>query len=273
MTMSDIPALISCQDHPIPASLSQETVLSVKHWTDRLFSFRVSRPPSFRFRSGEFVMIGLFNDGKPLLRAYSIASPAWDEELEFYSIKVPDGPLTSRLQHLQPGDKILLGKKPTGTLILDALIPGETLYMFSTGTGIAPFASLIRDPETYEKFEQIVLTQTCRTSAELHYGQALVRDLQDDPLVGGDAKSKLTHFTSLTREKHALMGRITNLIQTGKLFQEIGRNSLDLETDRAMICGSMQMLKDTKALMEGYDLVEGSNSMPGSFVVERAFVG
>ena len=264
---------IENQDQELPGSLTQETVVSVKHWTDRLFSFRITRPASFRFRSGEFIMLGLFNDGKPLLRAYSIASPAWDDELEFFSIKVPDGPLTSRLQHVQPGDKILLGKKPTGTLILDALTPAKTLYMFSTGTGIAPFVSLIRDPETYEKFENVVLTHTCRTVAELHYGYDVVASLKEDPLIGDFVEGKLIHDTSVTQEDYHRVGRITTRIESGQLFKEIGKAGLDPETDRVMICGSMGMLKDTADLVEGFGFEEGSNAKPGQYVIEKAFVG
>lgn len=248
-----------------------ETVRSVKHWTDRMFSFRLTRPASFRFRSGEFAMIGLMVDGKPLLRAYSMASPAWDDELEFFSIKVPDGPLTSRLQHIKPGDQVVLGKKPTGTLVLDALLPGERLFLFSTGTGIAPFASLVRDPETYERFEQVILTHTCREVAELAYGQELVAALPEDPLCGEFA-DRLTHVTSATREDHPLRDRITTLLDTGELFEVIGGPPLDPETDRVMICGSLDMIADTKARVEAAGLTEGSNASPSQFVVEKAFV-
>lgn len=266
-------ALIDNQDLPVPGSLTQETVLSVRHWTDRLFSFRISRPASFRFRSGEFVMLGLFNEGKPLLRAYSVASPSWDDELEFFSIKVPGGPLTSRLQHIQPGDHILLGKKPTGTLTLDALSPAKTLYMFSTGTGIAPFVSLIRDPETYEKFDNVVLTHTCRTIKELEYGYDVVATLNEDPLIGEFVEGRLIHDTSVTQEPFDRVGRITSRIETGELFREIDKAPLDPATDRVMICGSLEMLKDTAALVEGRGFTEGSNAAPGDYVVEKAFVG
>ena len=208
--------------------------------------FRITRPPSFRFRSGEFVMIGLMIEGKPIYRAYSIASPAWDEELEFFSIKVPDGPLTSHLQKIEVDDKILMKPKPTGTLINDALIPGKRLYMFSTGTGIAPFASIIRDPESYEKFDQLILTHTCRDVADLEYGNELVTTTKNDPLIGELAKEQLTHYTSLTRQDFPRMGRITKLIETGKLFEDLGNPSLDPKIDRVMICGSMAMLKDTR---------------------------
>ncbi|NRG19944.1 ferredoxin--NADP reductase [Rhizobiales bacterium] len=256
-----------------PAGTFVETVKSVQHYTDRLFKFRVTRPASFRFRSGEFVMIGLMIDGKPIFRAYSIASPSWDEELEFFSIKVPDGPLTSHLQKIQPGDAILMKKKPTGTLVNDALIPGKRLYMFSTGTGVAPFASIIRDPETYEKFEEVILTQTCREVAELKYAQDLVEATQNDPLIGELAQDKLKLFTSTTREDYPVMGRITKLIENGELFSRLGVPPLDPATDRGMICGSMEMLKDTKALLEERGFTEGANNKPAEFVVERAFVG
>ena len=256
---------------PVPDNVFAETVVSVKHYTDRLFKFRITRPASFRFRSGEFVMIGLPNAEKPVYRAYSIASPAWDEELEFFSIKVPDGPLTEHLQKIQPGDTVLMRKKPTGTLVNDALLPGKRVYMFSTGTGIAPFASLIRDPETYDKFEQVILTHSCRQVAELRYGEELVEDLKNDPLIGEFA-DHLTHYTTTTREDSAHMGRITTLIENGKLFGDLGVPPLNPETDRAMICGSMGLLKDLKVLLEKAGLTEGSNASPGTYVVERAFV-
>ena len=259
---------------PLPGSMTRQIVQSVHHWTDRLFHFRISRPADFRFRSGEFVMIGLeLKPGKPLLRAYSIANPAWDEELEFFSIKVPDGPLTQHLQKIQPGDEVVLGRKPTGTLVLDALVPGSRLYLFSTGTGIAPFASLVRDPETYEKFDQVILTHTCRLVSELGYGQAVVAAAKEDPLVGEEASAKLIHYTTTTREPHERQGRITDLIESGKLFEDLGLPRFDPAADRVMICGSMAMLQDTKALVEKAGLTEGSNANPAEFVIEKAFVG
>ena len=256
---------------PIPDGVFAETVTAVKHYTDRLFKFRTTRPASFRFRSGEFVMIGLPNAEKPVYRAYSIASPAWDDELEFFSIKVPGGPLTEHLQKIQPGDIVLMRKKPTGTLVNDALLPGKRLYLFATGTGIAPFASLVRDPETYEKFEDIILVHTCREVAELQYGLELENQLKEDPLIGEFA-SRFRYVSSATREPHERTQRITTMIETGTLFDEIGTSGLDPETDRAMICGSMDMLRDVKKLCETHGLVEGSNAAPGTFVVERAFV-
>ena len=256
-----------------PNAPTEETVLTVRHYTDRLFAFRITRPPAFRFRSGEFVMIGLEGEnGKPLLRAYSIASPSWDEELEFFSIKVPDGPLTSRLQAIQPGDKVLLGRKSVGTLVHDALTPGKRLYLFSTGTGIAPFASVIRDPETYARFEQVILCHTTREVAELKYGQELVENLKDDPLCGEFAH-QLVHYTTVTREPWHNQMRITDCMKTGRLFTDLGVPPMNPETDRVMICGSMDMLNDTKALVEGFGLTEGSNAKPAEFVVEKAFVG
>ncbi len=273
MTADASPAPAAAQNVN-PNAPTAETVLEVEHYTDRLFRFRITRPRSFRFRTGEFVMIGLpKEDGRPLLRAYSIASPAWDEELEFYSIKVPDGPLTSRLCNIQPGDKVLLGKKPTGTLVLDALTPGKRLYMFSTGTGFAPFASLVRDPDTYERYEEVIVTHTCRENAELTYSQNLINDLVNDPLVGEMVQGKLRLYTTCTREDHPRMGRITTLIENGKLFEDLGVPPLDPACDRAMICGSMEMIQDTKNLMIAAGLTEGSNSAPAEFVIEKAFAG
>ena len=259
-------------EFPIPAGVFAERVVSVRHYTDRLFSFRITRPQSFRFRSGEFVMIGLPNVEKPVFRAYSIASPAWDEEIEFFSIKVPNGPLTQHLQKVQPGDTVLMRQKATGTLVLDALTPARRLWMISTGTGIAPFASLMRDPETYEKFEQVILTHTCRDVAELAYGEELAKNLVDDPLIGELVNGRFTHHATTTREVHVRMGRITTLIENGTLFSDLGVEPLNPETDRVMICGSMDMIRDVKALVETFGLTEGSNNKPAEFVVERAFV-
>jgi ferredoxin--NADP+ reductase len=251
-----------------------QTVTQVTHWTDRLFSFRVSRPASLRFRSGEFVMIGLMDDrGKPLLRAYSIASPSWDEELEFYSIKVPDGPLTSRLQHIQPGDEIILRPKPVGTLVVDALLPGKRLWFLATGTGIAPFASLMRDPEVYEKFEQVIMMHTCREVAELEYGRQLVEALESDPLIGEVVQGKLRYYPTTTREAFHHMGRVTDNLASGKVFADLDLPPMNPATDRAMVCGSLAFNVDVKAILEGFGLREGANSDPKEFVVEKAFVG
>lgn len=267
--------LMSNTDKPadVPAGLLAERVTEVEHYTDRLFRFRVTRPQSLRFRSGEFVMIGLPGAAKPVMRAYSIASPSWDEELEFFSIKVPGGPLTEGLQKIQPGDQILLRPKPTGTLVNDALLPGKRLFCLSTGTGFAPFASLIRDPETYDKFEQVIVTHTCRTSAELKYSYDTVKQTLEDPLVGEFAAGRLLHFASATREEAQHMGRITNLIATGEFFETLGIAPFNPAEDRIMLCGSMAMIKDIRAYIEPLGFTEGSNSAPGSFVVERAFVG
>jgi ferredoxin--NADP+ reductase len=258
----------------VPALPDAQTVTSVTHWTDRLFSFRVTRPASLRFRSGEFVMIGLLkDDGRPLLRAYSIASPSWDEELEFYSIKVQDGPLTSRLQHIQPGDEIILRPKPVGTLVHDALLPGKRCWFFSTGTGFAPFASLIRDPQTYEDYDQVIVTHTCRDVAELEYSRQLVQSLKDDPLIGDMVGDKLTYYPTTTREHSPKMGRITTLLTDGTLFKDLGVDGMSPQTDRAMVCGSMALNMDLKEILEGFGLQEGANSDPKHYVVEKAFVG
>src|SRR5690554_1447718 len=260
-------------EFPIPANVHAEKVVSVRHYTDRLFSFRITRPQTFRFRSGEFVMIGLPNAEKPVFRAYSVASPAWDDELEFYSIKVQDGPLTQHLQKIQPGDTVLMRPKPTGTLVLDALTPGKRLWMISTGTGLAPFASLMRDPETYEKFEDVILTHTCRDVGELTYGEELARNLIEDPLIGELARDRFIHYATATREPYARTGRITTLIESGKLFSDLGVPPFDPAVDRVMICGSMDMIRDVKVLVESFGLTEGANNKPAEFVVERAFVG
>lgn len=257
----------------IPDGVYAETVLDVQHYTDRLFRFRMTRPAGFRFRSGEFAMIGLMVGEKPIYRAYSIASPAWDEELEFFSIKVPDGPLTSHLQKIKPGDTVLMRKKPTGTLVLDALTPGKRLYMFSTGTGIAPFASLIRDPETYEKFEEVILTHTCREVSELKYGQDLIEEIKKHEFLSELVGDKLKLYSTVTREDYPFTGRITDLIENGKMFTDLGVPPLDPAVDRGMICGSAAMLKDTKELLEKAGLTEGANNKPSEFVIERAFVG
>jgi len=268
----------------MPALPDAQTVTEVKHYTDRLFSFRVSRPASLRFRSGEFVMIGRMGDPhpetckqKPLLRAYSIASPAWDEEMEFYSIKVPDGPLTSQLQHIQPGDEIILRPKPVGTLVHDALLPGKRLYFFATGTGFAPFASLLREPQTYEDYDEVIITHTCRHVDELTYGRDLIENLKTDALLselmGEGFADKISYYPTTTREESLKMGRITTLIESGALFTDLGVPALDSETDRAMVCGSMEFNHDIKELLEKSGLQEGANSNPQQFVIEKAFVG
>lgn len=261
-------------DHKTPSLPDAQIVTSVTHWSDRLFSFRITRPRSFRFRSGEFVMIGLMGaNGKPLLRAYSIASPAWDDTLEFYSIKVPDGPLTSRLQNIQEGDEVILRPKPVGTLVLDALLSGKRLYLVATGTGIAPFASLARDPQTFEAFDQIILTHTTRTVSGLAYGEKLINDIRSDPLVGEAARNKFLYYPSTTKEISAVMGRPTDLITSGRLASDLNLPPLDASSDRMMICGSVNLNHDMKAIAKSAGMREGANSQPGEYLIEKAFVG
>jgi ferredoxin--NADP+ reductase len=249
-------------------------VLWVRHWNDRLFSFAVERPSSFRFRSGEFVMIGLPGDTKPIMRAYSIASPHYAEELEFLSIKVEDGPLTSKLQLIQPGDEVYLGKKPTGTLVTDALTGGKRLFFFSTGTGLAPFLSLARDPDVYSMFEQVILVHSVRQVSDLAYHDELASRLADDPLVSDEAQVQFHYIPTVTREAFRNTGRINDLIESAALFGDPvqGPKKLDPETDRIMMCGSMAMIRDFAAMLEGMGFAEGSNAAPGQYVIERAFV-
>ena len=261
---------------PDHAAFQTVAVRWVKHWNEHLFSFAVDRPDSFRFRSGEFVMIGLPGDaGKPLMRAYSVASPAWSEELEFLSIKVEDGPLTSRLQLIEVGDQLYLGKKPTGTLVCDALLGGKRLFMLSTGTGLAPFLSLARDPEVYQRFEQVVAVHSVRRVSDLAYHDELTAQLADDPLVADEAKAQFHYIPTVTREPFRNQGRIDALIADGRMFHPPleGPAHLDPENDRVMLCGSTDMIRQTAAMLEGLGFVEGSNANPGSFVIERAFVG
>src|ERR1700704_5917416 len=250
----------------------REKVLSVRHWTDTLFSFTATRNSGFRFLNGQFAMIGLEVDGRPLLRAYSMASANHEEELEFFSIKVADGPLTSRLQKIQEGDTILVGRKATGTLIADNLIPGERLLLLSTGTGLAPFASLIKDPDVYERFESIVLVHGCRQVSELAYGEELVAKLRDDELFGPLLADKLVYYPTVTREPFRNRGRITALITSEQLFNDIGLPPLDIATDRIMMCGSPAMLEELRRMLEARGFAEGSNSASGHFVIEKAFV-
>ncbi|MPT47046.1 MAG: ferredoxin--NADP reductase [Sphingobium sp.] len=255
-------------------ALSVEEVLSVRHWNEHLFSFKITRPDSFRFRSGEFVMIGLQGENdRPLLRAYSIASPAYAEELEFLSIKVQDGPLTSRLQKIQPGDHIYLGKKPTGTLVADAMLPGKRLFLLSTGTGLAPFLSVIRDPDMYDLFDQIVVVHGVRRVSDLAFREELEGRLEGDPLVEDQAKEQLRYVPTVTREDFHTQGRIGALIDSGDLFNGIdGERGFNPETDRIMMCGSMAMIKDLEKRFEELGFIEGSNASPGQYVIERAFV-
>jgi ferredoxin--NADP+ reductase len=255
-----------------------EDVLWVRHWTPHLFSFALTRPSSFRFRSGEFVMVGLPaapGERKPILRAYSIASPHFAEELEFLSIAVEDGPLTSRLRHIQPGDPVLLGRKPTGTLVLDALLPGRRLFLIGTGTGLAPWLSVARDPDAYDQFERVIVTHTVRSAADLTYRELFEREIFADELVGEQARAQLSYYPTVTREPFKHPGRITDRILSGDLFRDLGleQQAFDPAQDRIMLCGSMAMIKETAALLEAQGLTEGSNADPGDFVLERAFVG
>jgi ferredoxin--NADP+ reductase len=256
-------------------TLTIETITDIHHWTDSLFSLKMTRPASFRFRSGEFVMIGLPGDnGKPLLRAYSMASPSYAEEIEFLSIKVQDGPLTSRLQHIQPGDPVYLGKKPTGTLVTDALLPGKRLFMLSTGTGLAPFMSLVRDPEVFGMFDEIIVVHSVRDVADLAYRELLENKLEGDPLLEDEDRARMIYVPTVTRESFRTQGRIQALIDDGRLFEQSqGPQHFVPDEDRVMLCGSMAMIKDHAADLEQRGFTEGSNSKPGQFVIERAFVG
>ena len=250
-----------------------ETVTWVQHWTESLFSFRTTRDPGFRFTSGQFVMVGLtLPDGKPLVRAYSIASPAWEDQLEFYSIKVQDGPLTSRLQNIQEGDAVLVGRKPTGTLVLDGLKPGRRLYMLGTGTGLAPWLSLARDPEVYERFDEVIVTHTVRQVKDLNYRQLFEHDLPGDEYLGELIRPKLKYYPTVTREPFAHEGRITDLIESGQLFRDLGNPPFDPAVDRVMLCGGPSVLVDLKRQLLERGYVEGSIAEPGDFVLERAFV-
>jgi len=253
------------------SAFNEERVLSVHHWTDKLFTFTTTRDPALRFSNGHFTMIGLRINGKPLLRAYSIVSANYEEHLEFLSIKVPDGPLTSQLQHMKVGDTIIVGKKPTGTLLIDYLNPGKRLYMLSTGTGMAPFMSIIRDPETYERFEQVILVHGVRNKDELAYHDLVTEHLPAHEFLGEMVSSKLRYYPTVTREAYKNMGRVTTLMESGKLFTDLGVPPIDPTVDRVMICGSPGMLRDIKHMLEGKGFKEGNTSKPGDFVIERAF--
>ena len=253
------------------SAFNEEQVLSVHHWTDTLFSFTTTRDPALRFSNGHFTMIGLRVNGKPLVRAYSIVSPNHDEHLEFLSIKVPDGPLTSRLQHIQVGDKVILGRKPTGTLVIDYLLPGKRLYMLSTGTGLAPFMSIIRDPATYEQFEQVVLVHGVRQVNELAYHDYITKDLPAHEFLGEMIAGQLLYYPTVTREPYRNMGRVTDLLDSGKLTADMNLPALNPAEDRVMICGSPGMLKDLKHMLETRGFSEGNTSRPSDFVIERAF--
>lgn len=254
------------------SAFNHERVLSVRHWTDRLFSFTTTRDTGFRFSNGHFTMIGLQVGAKPLLRAYSVASANYEEHLEFFSIKVPDGPLTSKLQHLKVGDTVLVGRKPTGTLLIDYLNPGKRLYLLSTGTGLAPFLSIIRDPATYERFEKVILIHGVRQVGELAYEEFIQKELPADEFLGDMVTHQLLYYPTVTREPYKNQGRITDLIESGKLFTDLGVPALDPATDRVMICGSSAMLKDLKAMLDARNFKEGSTQVPGDYVIERAFV-
>jgi ferredoxin--NADP+ reductase len=271
LTMSQAPA--AAAPPKARGAFNVETVTWVRHWTESLFSFRTTRDPAFRFENGQFVMLGLEQpNGKPLLRAYSIASPNWSEELEFYSIKVQDGPLTSQLQKIEVGDEVVVGRKPTGTLVLDGLRPGRTLYMVGTGTGLAPWLSLARDPEVYERFDTVVVTHTVREVRDLNYREFFETELPNDEMLGELVAPKLRYYPTVTREPFKTNGRITDLMRSGKLFDDLGLPHLDPKRDRLMMCGGPSVLADLKAIMIERGFEEGSIANPGDFVLERAFV-
>ncbi|MDE2503566.1 MAG: ferredoxin--NADP reductase [Burkholderiales bacterium] len=255
------------------SAYSTERVLSVHHWNDTLFTFRCTRDPALRFQSGQFVMIGLVVDVKPLVRAYSVASAHYEEQLEFFSIKVANGPLTSRLQHLEVGDEVLVGRKPHGTLILSDLLPARHVYLFGTGTGLAPFLSLIKDPEIYERFEKVVLVHGVRFANELAYREMIEEELPSNEFFGEDVRAKLIYYPTVTREPFRNSGRLTDLVESGKLQADIGLPRISADHDRAMICGSPSMLKDTCAMLDAHGLkVSPRLGEPGDYVFERAFV-
>jgi ferredoxin--NADP+ reductase len=254
------------------AAVTTETVLDVRHWTDRLFSFRTTRTPAFRFANGQFTMVGMKVEGRPLMRAYSMVSPNYDEQLEFFSIKVPNGPLTSRLKDIKVGDQILIGAKPTGTLVQDSLLPGRNLFMLATGTGLAPFMSIIRDPDVYDRFDRLVLVHGCRFIKDLVYSDLIDTHLPQDEFIGESVKDKLLFYPTVTREPFRNNGRITALLETGKLTSDLDLPALDPAHDRIMMCGGPEMLADLVALAETRGFTEGSGGHPGSYVIEKAFV-
>lgn len=254
------------------ASLSTQSVTNVHHWNDSLFSFKTTRDRSLRFENGHFVMLGMQVEGKPLMRAYSIASPNYDDELEFLSIKVPDGPLTSRLQNIQVGDEIFVSSKPTGTLVIDHLLAGRNLYLISTGTGLAPFISIIQDPAIYENFDKIILTHGVRTVSELAYQDFINTQLPENEFFGDEVRQKLIYYPSVTREKFRTQGRLTELMLSGKLFADIGLNPPDPSQDRFMICGSPAMLRDSCQILDYWGFEESRRGIKGHYVIERAFV-
>lgn len=253
------------------SQLSQERVVSVHHWNDSLFSFRTTRNPGLRFRNGHFVMVGIEVEGRPLLRAYSVVSPNYEEELEFYSIKVPEGPLTSRLQHVRVGDPVFISRKPTGTLLWDHLLPGKRLYLLASGTGLAPFMSIIRDPDVYERFEKVAVAHGVRRISDLGYHDFIEKELPAHELVGEQVTNQLLYYPTVTREPFRNQGRLTTLLENGKLAADLGLPALDPAHDRIMICGSPSMLKDLVTLLESRGFTEGSGEGQGSYVIERAF--
>jgi ferredoxin--NADP+ reductase len=254
------------------AAFNHEHVLSVRHWNETLFSFTCTRDTSLRFKNGHFVMIGLEVDGRPLMRAYSIASANYEENLEFYSIKVPDGPLTSRLQHLKEGDEILVSRKPTGTLVLDNLMPGRNLYLLGSGTGLAPFLSIIKDPETYEQYEKVILVHGVRICSELGYHDYITHELPQNEFFGEQVQQQLIYYPTVTREPFRNQGRITDLMESGKLYDDIQLPSLDAEHDRVLVCGSPHMLKDICVILEKNGLHESRHGIASHYAIERAFV-
>lgn len=274
--MPDAPALTVLQPaNPLfkpGGNLREETVTFVHHWTETLFTFRTSRDPTFRFVNGQFAMIGLLVGGKPLLRAYSMVSANYEEFLEFLSIKVQDGPLTSRLQHIQVGDRIIVGRKATGTLLQDNLLPGKTLYLLATGTGLAPFMSVIKDPDAYERFDRIVLVHGCRTVAELAYHDFIEKELPQSEFFGEAVRQKLIYYPTVTREPFRNQGRLTDLIRSGKVAADLGLAPLDIGSDRVMLCGSPAMLQDMRTMLDGLGWKEGSTTDAGHYVIEKAFV-
>lgn len=253
-------------------NLNQETVTAVHHWNDTLFSFRTTRDPGFRFENGHFTMIGLQHEDRPLLRAYSIASANYEEEMEFFSIKVPDGPLTSKLQQLAVGDKVLVGRKPTGTLVADNLLPGRNLWLLSTGTGLAPFMSIIKDPDIYDRFDRVILAHGVRYVSELAYADYIARELPENEFFGEQAREKLLYYPAVTREDFRNQGRLTDLLASGKLAIDLGLPPVSVEDDRFMLCGSPSMLKDFGALLESRGFHESRQGRVGEYVIERAFV-
>ena len=254
------------------ATIMREQVTSVHHWTDRLFSFKTTRNQGFRFKNGHFTMIGLEQEGKPLMRAYSLASANYEDELEFFSIKVANGPLTSRLQHIKPGDTLLISRKPTGTLLISDVHPGKVLYLLSTGTGLAPFLSIVKDPETYERFEHVVVVHGVREVADLAYADYFRKELPQHEYLGEQISRQMHYVPVVSREPFAMQGRVTTLLENGTIPRALGLAELNPETDRAMICGSPAMLRQLKELLEARGFMEGNTTKPGDFVVERAFV-